>query len=590
MSDGSFTFDGKLPDYLIVGGGSSGCVLASRLSENPDVTVLLIEAGPDLREESVPTAIRSAYPSKAFFTREYFYPDLKARQGDVATARSLGRPAQRYEQAKVLGGGSTINGMIANRGAPSDYDAWGALGAEGWNWATVLPYFRKLEHDLDFDGEHHGKDGPVPIRRQRREVLSGFVQKFFSVLKSKGYDEVDDQNGAWRDGVMRVTTNITPDETRASAAICYLSSKVRARPNLRVVTETTVLRLLAEEGRVVGVEIGSGTGSLRVLGRETLVCCGTINTPALLMRSGFGPADVLAGAGVPVVCDIPGVGRNLQEHPALGISCFLKPAYRHMDQTRHHTQAHLRFSSKVGDCPTGDMTMALLARSAWHGVGGQLGTFYLWINKAYSEGRITIRTADPLAPPEIDFHLLSDDRDLKRMRDGFRHMAGLLLDPGFDEVRHEVFPTMFSDRVRAVSRPTRWNAFQTSIFATILDWFGFARAKLIKTFIAPFGIHDLLNDEKALDEFLHRSVVGVWHPVGTCRMGGAEDPSAVTGPTGKVHNVPGLRIGDASLMPTIPCGNTNIPTIMVAERLADLIKNERAEPEARRGVSKEIVS
>jgi len=574
------------PDYLIVGGGSAGCVLAARLSEDPDVNVLLVEAGPDVREDAIPDAIRSSYPSKAFFTREYFFSDLMARFGDVK-GQNEPRPLARYEQARVLGGGSTINGMVGNRGAPEDYEEWVSRGAEGWGWDNVLPYFRKLERDLDFDGDFHGKDGPVPIKRLSHDQVSGFVHKTVDVLKARGFEYIDDQNGAWRDGVMPVAVTMDETEHRATAATCYLTPAVRGRDNLRILTGRQVRRLLIEDGMVVGVEIAANDGTQDIRAGETIVSCGTINTPALLMRSGLGPADVLHNAGAEIVREIPGIGAHLREHPAVGISCFVRPGFRHTAPDTHHTHAHLRFSSGLEGCPESDLMIAVLSRSAWHAVGAQLGTYYLWINKSYSEGYVRLASADPSVAPEIDFRLLSDERDLKRMREAFRWTAALALDPGLDEARLDVFPTIFSDRVRNVSRPGRWNAFQTAVFATILDYVGFARSRLIRSLIAPVDIRSLLDDDAVLDAYLHRAVVGVWHPVGTCRMGRADDPAAVTDPQGRVHHVQGLRICDASLMPSVPCANTNIPTIMVAERISDLIRTAAARPDARQARDKE---
>ncbi|MFC3642118.1 GMC family oxidoreductase [Aquibium oceanicum] len=570
---------GGLPDYLIVGGGTSGCVLAARLTESPDVRVLLVEAGPDLTEESQPADIRSGNPSRAFFTREFFFDGLMARFGAVPTVPDAPRPAAKYEQARVLGGGSAINGMLGNRGAPADYDEWEALGAEGWNWASTLPYFRKLERDLDVSGDLHGADGPVPISRPDPATFCGFVRGTRDMLLARGVPTVEDQNGDWGDGVMRVTTTISERAERASAAVCYLTPEVRRRPNLVVVTGRSVNRLMQDAGTVTGAEIAGPDGPVRIAARETIVCCGAINTPALLQRSGFGPADLLTRTGVPVVRDIAGVGQNLQEHPALGISCFIRPGNRHSDSRRHHTQVHYRFSSGLEGCPETDMHMAVLARSAWHDVGEQLGTYYLWINKSYSTGHVAIASPEADKLPDVDFRLLSDQRDLQRMRDGFRRVASVALDPALDAVRAEVFPTIFSDRVRQVSRPGQWNAFQTAVFARVLDFAGFARGALIRRFIAPYDIRELLADDAALDAYLHKAIVGVWHCVGTCRMGRADDPAAVTASDGRVHGVPGLRIGDASLMPTVPCANTNIPTFMLAERIADLIRSEsRAAP------------
>ncbi|MEC9342941.1 MAG: GMC family oxidoreductase N-terminal domain-containing protein, partial [Pseudomonadota bacterium] len=189
-------------DVLIVGGGTAGCILASRLSENGRVRVVLVEAGPDVTENSAPLEVRQAYPSRAFFTREFFHPGLFGKFGDVAGAGPRQRQKARYEQARVLGGGSTINGLVGNRGAPSDYDEWAAMGATGWGWDDVLPYFRKLERDLDFDGPYHGRSGPISVRRLRREQTTGFVQKSFEVLKAHGFEERADQNAEWVDGTM----------------------------------------------------------------------------------------------------------------------------------------------------------------------------------------------------------------------------------------------------------------------------------------------------------------------------------------------------------------------------------------------------
>lgn len=561
--------------YLIVGGGSAGCALAARLSEDTDKNVLLIEAGPDITEDSMPDAIRAAYPSRAFFTSGFFHPNLFARFGDAKGSKSKDRTPARYEQARVLGGGSTINGLVGNRGAPGDYDEWVELGATGWSWNEVLPYFRKLERDLDFDGAYHGKDGPVPVQRLKPDQRTGFVKQSFTVMKNRGYTEISDQNAQWQDGIMPAAITVNEQGHRASAATCYLTPIIRARKNLEIRTDTEVVRLRLENGAASGVEITGDNTTIFIPANETILCCGAINTPALMMRSGIGPAQMLQELNIEVVKDAPQVGKGLHEHPALGISCFIKPGNRNTDENRHHTQAHLRFTSGMEGCPPGDMKMAVLARSAWHAVGRQLATFYLWVNKPYSLGEVTITSANHAVPPNVDFHLLSDERDMQRMRDAFRLIADIARDPGYDNVRHEVFPTIFSDHVRKVSRPTLWNAFQTAIFAKILDIFGFARALLIQRLIAPVRIETLLNDDKALDDYLNKAVVGVWHPVGTCRMGKKDDPAAVTDPAGKVHGVDSLRVCDASLMPAAVRANTNLPTIMIAERIADFIKQGR---------------
>ncbi len=560
-----------LADILVLGGGAAGSVLAARLSEDPGCSVVLVEAGPDITEADMPPEIRAPYPSRAFFTRDYFHPELYALLGDVPGISRPGRSPARYEQARVLGGGSTINGLVGNRGAPSDYDGWAEWGIGGWSWSDVLPYFRKLETDQDFDGPYHGKDGPVSIRRLQDGQRSGFIERAFTVMQARGFERIEDQNGPWRDGAMPPAVTLTAQGTRASAATAYLTPSVRARPNLVILTGAEALRVTFAQGRANGADIRMHGTIRHIAARQVVVSCGAIHSPTLLLRSGIGPATALQPLGISMQADLRGVGRNLHEHPALGISCFVRPGHR-APGDRHHTQLHLRFSSALEDCPSGDMMMALLARSAWHAVGGQLATFYLWVNKPYSEGVVELNSPDPAAAPMIDFRLLSDPRDLTRMRNAFHFIAGLARDPAFDAVRHEVFPTIYSDRVRKVSRPTRFNAIQTRILAGLLDAAGFARAGLIRRLIAPVGLEDLLADDQALTDYLHRAVVGVWHPTGTCRMGRSDDPFAVTDSAGRVHGVPGLRVCDASLMPDAVSANTNLPTIMMAERIADLIK------------------
>jgi len=564
------------PDYLIVGGGTAGCVLAARLSEDPAVRVVLVEAGPDVSQASMPPEIRSGYPGKAYFTRAFFFDDLTARTTDIP-GQSGKRVAAQYEQARVLGGGSSINGLVGNRGSPDDYDEWEALGAAGWGWDEVLPYFRKLERDQDFDGEYHGSDGPIPIRRLKPEECSGFTRACVEALAAQGFERIEDQNGAWRDGVMRVAVTMDADGQRVSAATGYLTPHVRARANLRVLTGTRVERLVFDGRRVTGAVAAGGDaataqGDRNLTAREVIVTAGAINTPALLMRSGIGPAAALAALGIAVVADAPGVGERLREHPALGISCFLKADARFRSTETHHTQAHLRFSSGLDGCPPSDLHMALLARSAWHRLGEQLGTFYLWVNKPYSEGSVTLASPDPAAPPLVDFRLLSDPRDLARMRHVFRYFAAFAGAPALDGVRGSVFPTIFSDRVRKVSRPGAWNQLQLAVLAGLLDRAGPLRDRLIRALISQVDLKALLADEAALDAYLAKAVVGVWHANGTCRMGPADDPRAVTDPAGRVRGVAGLRVADASVMPSIPRANTNLPVIMLAERMADLVK------------------
>jgi 5-(hydroxymethyl)furfural/furfural oxidase len=313
----------------------------------------------------------------------------------------------------------------------------------------------------------------------------------------------------------------------------------------------------------------------RLMADEVVVSSGALHTPTLLMRSGVGPGDALKANGIAVVSALAGVGQNLMEHPSTAVSTYLPPAMRLADLSEHHDHAILRFSSGMADAPAGDMHAAMIARSGWHSVGQRIGTLFIWVNKAYSRGSVTLSGADARREPEVDFRLLSDWRDLERLKHGFKVGAKLLSDPSLAGRSGPVFPTSYSPRVAAVAAPGMFNTLQRGVFSGMLDFSGPLRGWLLKN-IVTLGIElqHLLADDKALTEFISKSVGGVWHASGTARMGRADDPLAVTDGSGRVKGTTGLRVCDASLMPSIPRANTNMPTMVMAERVADLIKAE----------------
>jgi len=398
-------------DYIVLGGGSSGCVMAARLSEDPNVTVLLVEAGKDVVPGAAPAEVLAGYPAKAYFNPQFTWPGLSAQLGGTLGNRGAARRKARYEQARILGGGSSINGLVANRGAPADYDGWADFGGDHWRWDAVLPYFRKLERDLDIEDEYHGQSGPVTIRRFPRRDWSGFTAAATRLIEKRGYPALDDQNGAWVDGVMQVTASIDENEQRVTTALAYLTADVRRRPNLTIVTETVAQALIWDSKRAIGADLRGPAGPVAVLGTEIIVCCGTIHSPALLMRSGVGRQADLEPLGIAMVANRPGVGENLLEHPAISVSCYLTSQGRLKNLSRHQTQAHVRFSSGMDTCAQGDMSLALVSRSAWHAIGQRIASLYFWVNNSFSRGHVTLRSADVADEPLVDFNMLSDPRD-----------------------------------------------------------------------------------------------------------------------------------------------------------------------------------
>jgi 5-(hydroxymethyl)furfural/furfural oxidase len=555
-------------DSLILGGGSAGCVLAARLSEDASQRVCLIEAGRDISQTTMPDAIRSRYPGRAYLDTNNIWQQLKARMSAPAALR-------RYEQAKLLGGGSAINALMANRGAPADYDEWEALGARGWNWQACLPWFRQLEADCDFTGDLHGANGPVRIQRTAWSRISPFVRAVLGTLQAQGHALHDDQNGPWEDGTFIGSIAVSAAGERIPTSVCYLSDAVRARKNLSIRTGLVVERILFDGQRATGARLLRADGSHEdVYAARVIVSAGAIHSPALLLRSGIGPASDLAALGIAVRADRAGVGRNLMEHPSIAVSAFLPRAARTPFPDEHHEQAIVRFSSGLPDTVPGDMHGAILSRSGWHSVGYRLGTIFFWVNKSYSRGRVTLASTSPLDEPHVDFAMLSDRRDLERLKLALRFGAQTLCAPTMAAHRDVVFPSSYSPRVAAVAVPGMWNAFQRGALSALLDIAGPLRGALVRRVVTQgVSIDELLADDAAMTEFVTRSVGGTWHPSGTCRMGNSRDPMAVTDADGAVYGVQGLHVCDASLMPSIPCANTNVPTIMMAERVAGMLKS-----------------
>jgi choline dehydrogenase len=501
-------------DVVIVGGGSAGATLAARLSEEPARSVLLVEAGGGGPLDS--EADRLANIDFALTTRDW------GLSATVTAGRELV-----YPQGKFLGGGSSVNGALALRGAPDDYDAWAAAGNPSWSWEQLLPCFRRLEDDRDFaTSDLHGRGGPIPIVRYGRDEWLPIQDGFRAACLAVGFPWADDHNDPASTGVGPFPMN-RDQGRRMSTALTYLRPALD-RPNLTVWSDTTVDRVCLANGRATGVVVRREGRVDEVAAGEVIVSAGAIQSPALLWRSGIGPADRLRALGVTPVVDNPAVGANLMDHP--GVFLFFAPGARQAAPPDPQFQLGVRFTSDGGD--RNDMLLSMMnywdlgASPDFQAALGVPAVVVLTcgVHRPRSRGSVSLSSADPDAAPVVDLNLLDDPADVARLVDALR-------------------------TARRV-----------------------ASAEAMGPFVGDVLLLDdaTWDDDAAMAAYVRNLVAPWYHVSGTCRMG-PDAADAVVDDGLAVHGLERLRVVDASVMPRIPRAPTNLTVIAIAERAASLI-------------------
>jgi choline dehydrogenase-like flavoprotein len=490
-------------DVIIVGAGSAGCVLAARLTQDRACRVLLIEAGPDYHAAAVPADLADGQHGISTSSHDW------GLQGTFTD----GAPLSGLPRGKVTGGSSAVNGTFALRGHPADYDGW---GIPGWRFSDVLPAFARLERDLDFGtASYHGAEGPIPIRRDLGTLRSDLAIAAEEALVASGLPHIDDHNAPGATGVGAVPVNCL-DGRRISTAIGYLEP-ARGRPNLSIMAGRTVQEIALRRGKAEGVRLAGSAET--VAAAEVVVCAGTYASPELLLRSGIGPAAQLFALGHPVAADLPGVGANLSDHPAVCIDLECRAPARDTHVFQLVATAYSSSADRAGAPDLQVMTSGPYAAADGH----HSCMIAAALLKPASRGQLRLRGPDPAGPPEICLGYFREATDLRRLLEGLRLAEAAAQHPAMASLTDG----------RRIGPP-----------------------------------RELVASDKAASAWIRKSAWTYHHPVGTCAMGLEPGNGAVVDPDGRVYGVTGLTVADAAILPAIPSANTNVPTIMAAEHMA----------------------